>query len=603
MKLNQLIESKWFTRFFFCFSFAILFSVSDHYFGWTNFKSKDAGMVRSDAAGYYGYMPQWFIYKTKNFEFIDSIAKAYPNDGFEDNFGRTNEGTHTNKYFCGTAIMSSPFFLVGHAHAKIYGAKEDGYSWPYLLWVNIGALVYGLLGIFGIYRIGTYWKFNRSGIYLTLIAILFGTNLFYYTTIDIPYSHVYCFALNSWMIYSMLRWKDNLKSSWKWLFFIILGLGIINRPTNVLTVVFLPFLWDNWSSFWHWLIQLVKGYWKCTLLGILLVLAIIGLQVYNVYVQYGLIQFNVYTNEGFDHWKSPFIWSSLFGFNKGMFIYSPILLLIFPGCYFLYKWSKYRLLGFVISFGLIVYVISSWWCWWYGGAFGLRALVDYYALFALPILVLLGRTKPLVRWISIPFIGMTLFLYQTFDTQYKRNIIIYDGMDYNKFKLVFMQTEPRYMWLLFRDIDTLTSNFKVMGTETEFYNPILKSNGSTFSFKDKMAYELPTITLHFTPEQRKSIEMFAYKFDGQVFAFSDDIYLSLITRGYFNDGQVFEIDNPYGHVPSKIKQWCPVTCDVVSDWKIKDLDSVKITFNYTAKYSDIKLNKITWGTDHQAAEN
>jgi hypothetical protein len=31
---------------------------------------------------------------------------------------------------------------------------------------------------------------------------------------------------------------------------------------------------------------------------------------------------------------------------------------------------------------LNIYIIFSWWCWWYGGGFGQRAFIDSYALMA-----------------------------------------------------------------------------------------------------------------------------------------------------------------------------------------------------------------------------
>ena len=33
---------------------------------------------------------------------------------------------------------------------------------------------------------------------------------------------------------------------------------------------------------------------------------------------------------------------------------------------------------------LALYIFSSWWCWWFGGAFGYRSLVEFYALLAFP---------------------------------------------------------------------------------------------------------------------------------------------------------------------------------------------------------------------------
>lgn len=594
MRWIKLIESKSFTTFYFVFSFVVLFSISDHYFLWTNPKSDANRMVKSDAACYYGYMPQWFIYKTANFNFIDSIAKKYPHDGFEDNYGLYLPGKHTNKYFCGTAILSSPFFLIGHAQAIINGDDTDGYSKPYLLWVNIGSVFYAVFGIFGIYLLALRWGFRKWKIYFTLTAILYGTNLFYYSTIDIPYSHVYCFVVIVWVYYSFVRWKDDQSKAWKFIFFLLTGLAIIVRPTNILALAFIPFLWDNWKAFWFWFRDQIKVYWKSTLVGLIVLSVVVFMQFYNVYTQFGFFKFNVYSGEDFDNWKSPFIISTLFGFNKGMFIYSPVLLLMIPGLYFLYQWNSYRFIGFLVTFGLITYVISSWWCWWYGGAFGLRAYIDFYGLFAIPLLLLFEKANKFSWIITLPIVVIGLFLYQTFDTQYKRNIISYDGMSYEKFKLVFLKTEPRYNWLCFRNIDTLSTNFKPIHVEQKFIIPG-KKEGTYFNFDKKDFTQLPYVRIDL--QKLNDENVFAYRFEGEANIHGEGSYLSLITQGYKQGNKVFEMDHPYGHIPNKTNQWSPVFCDVVTDWPIKELDSVKVTFYYTSMYSEIKLKQLTWGSD------
>jgi hypothetical protein len=42
---------------------------------------------------------------------------------------------------------------------------------------------------------------------------------------------------------------------------------------------------------------------------------------------------------------------------------------------------------------LNIYIVSCWWCWWYGGSFGARALIQIYP------------------YLSISFAGMLHFLY------------------------------------------------------------------------------------------------------------------------------------------------------------------------------------------------
>jgi hypothetical protein len=38
----------------------------------------------------------------------------------------------------------------------------------------------------------------------------------------------------------------------------------------------------------------------------------------------------------------------------------------------------------LLIFALTVLIYSAWWCWWLGGAYGYRGMIDLYGLFAIP---------------------------------------------------------------------------------------------------------------------------------------------------------------------------------------------------------------------------
>lgn len=72
---------------------------SDRRYGWTRAAAKEATPIYSDAAGYYAFLPEWFIYDGNNFAFNDSIRLKYPDAGFEDGITRNEDNTFHNKYF------------------------------------------------------------------------------------------------------------------------------------------------------------------------------------------------------------------------------------------------------------------------------------------------------------------------------------------------------------------------------------------------------------------------------------------------------------------------------------------------------------------------
>ena len=80
----------------------------------------------------------------------------------------------------------------------------------------------------------------------------------------------------------------------------------------------------------------------------------------------------------------PHIIDGFLSFRKGWLIYTPIMIFGLGGI-FIAVYKRFEFALAVSIFTLInIYVILSWWCWWYGGGFGLRAFIDSYALLALP---------------------------------------------------------------------------------------------------------------------------------------------------------------------------------------------------------------------------
>jgi hypothetical protein len=71
------------------------------------------------------------------------------------------------------------------------------------------------------------------------------------------------------------------------------------------------------------------------------------------------------------------------------------------------KWS-------ILIFTIInIYVVFSWWCWWYGGTYGQRVMIESYALLIIPL-------AAFVKWVmdnkiivkSLFFIICIFFIYE-----------------------------------------------------------------------------------------------------------------------------------------------------------------------------------------------
>ncbi|HOT89793.1 MAG TPA: hypothetical protein PL028_09660, partial [Bacteroidales bacterium] len=148
-----------------------------------------------------------------------------------------------------------------------------------------------------------------------------------------------------------------------------------------------------------------------------------------------------YGDEGFN-FMSPQIFNILFSYKKGLFLYTPILLLSLTGAYFLWKNARFEFYSFFGFFFLITYILSSWWCWYYGGSFSSRVYVEYIAVFMILLGTLIERVNR--KWIRNMFISSIIALIvicqiQTY--QYRYYLIHWSEMTKEKYWDVFMKIE------------------------------------------------------------------------------------------------------------------------------------------------------------------
>jgi hypothetical protein len=146
--------------------------------------------------------------------------------------------------------------------------------------------------------------------------------------------------------------------------------------------------------------------------------------------------FYSYQDEHF-FFSHPHLLDGLFGFRKGWLIYTPLMVLAIV---FLFRlrprqWS----LGLSVFTFVNLYVVLSWWCWWYGGSYGQRALIESYAPLSLAMASgLEWMQQGSRRLVFIPAVLLTsLTIYQTL--QYKRGVLHYDAMTWKAYKGIFLR--------------------------------------------------------------------------------------------------------------------------------------------------------------------
>lgn len=220
---------------------------------------------------------------------------------------------------------------------------------------------------------------------------------------------------------------------------VILGLIVLVRPINILFILPIVILFKDqnlsWKAYFKQLFMPFSYIIPVVLGGVLIILP----QLIFWKFQTGSILSYSYGEEGF-FWLKPHIWDGLFSFRKGWFIYTPLMFFALFGMVRLYKTQRMSFWAIVVFLPPFLYVTFSWWCWWYGGSFGARTLIDILPFMALPLAVLIDWViERKWRWFIL-FIP-SFFVYVNFfqSWQYERKILHYDSMTREAYGLIFLK--------------------------------------------------------------------------------------------------------------------------------------------------------------------
>ena len=397
-----------------------------------------------DVKSYYSYLPAYFI--------DHDIAISTWEDQYPD-FNKywpvyVGNDKFVIKTTLGVSIFYSPFFAVANLLAEPLGYPADGFSKPYALAILLSGAFFAWLGLLVLQRfLLRYYRDKVVAVTLAIIGLT--TTLYWYATYEAPMSHSYSFFLFSVFLYLTDKWYEKI-SWWKSLLIgIVFGMIVLVRPSNGLVVfVFLLYGIKKWKDIPE-RIKLFAKHWY----HFLIVIAMVGLVMLPQLLYWKEITGNwiyySYRDEGF-FWGDPKIIEVLFGYRKGLFIYTPVLLVSLVGLAGLWKKERGMFWPLTIFFILNVYVISSWWCWWYGGSYGLRAFVESYAFLAVPVACFISWIGEMRNRIRIPIYVIVLLLSarSAFHTiQYYNGVIHYEGMTKKAFYHTFWKVkQPKDYW-------------------------------------------------------------------------------------------------------------------------------------------------------------
>jgi hypothetical protein len=225
---------------------------------------------------------------------------------------------------------------------------------------------------------------------ISILTIFFGSNVFYYTTLEPALSHQPSFFIICFLLY----WTNKFKFSNKNL--IIFGLisGLFTTVRLADSILLIPLLFN-----------LKLNYKRIMLIGFGFLIGMTP-QLYSQFYYYGNIFINPYLIGASGHWSANLghIFVYLFSFKRGLFIWSPIYLV---GIYGLYKLKK-RIILYSI---LLLTLIGSFWSAYLSAGFGQRLIFSATPFFAIGIADVYKKITLKNRsWLSFFFISWNIFM-------------------------------------------------------------------------------------------------------------------------------------------------------------------------------------------------
>jgi hypothetical protein len=394
--------------------------------------------IRSDGFSYYVYLPSWFIFHDPTFETLsrDCCGGAFPQWSTLYRWPAT--GAWMNPHPMAIAIMASPFFLVAHALTRWSNLSPDGFSLYYQVITGLAGAFYLGLGVWFLRRV-LRRHFDPGVTFATLAAIVWGTNLFHYATYDSLFSHVYAFCLFAALLDLTPRWLERPSAGRSAALGLVAGLLVITRLAHVLLLLFVVLYGVTSVATLRTRATFVKEQWRPVLIlaGCVALVLLPQLAMYRHATGQWLA-----SPYGPNWWfvGSPKILEVLFSTQKGLFFWSPLLLLSVAGFQFLPKYAPQISLPTQIVLLVQVYMVASWFDWQFGGSYGHRAFTDVLPVFAIGLAALFARVRR-TRWRLAVSVAATLAVALSIVQmiQYWLRIIPFSGTTWETYRSIFLR--------------------------------------------------------------------------------------------------------------------------------------------------------------------
>jgi len=470
-----------------------------------------------DVFGYYLYLPSLVIHHDPglhDISWVNQINEQYKASPTLYQISKTSAGNWVIRFYSGIAILYAPFFLVGHLYALSSSYPADGFSLPYQWAIIISGIFYTLLGVWFMRKVLLEF-FSDKIVAITMILLFIGSNLFFFTTIGNDAPHVYIFTLVTALLYFTIRWHTSPRLITAACIGFITGLTAISRASGLLAIL-IPLLWgiDNLSALKE-KINLLKRHHRDVLVLIIAAALSVLPQILYWKVNAGEFIYNAYDDaqSGLDIFNPRFIYV-LFGFRKGFYLYSTMMIFATIGFIQLFRSNRKIFLAILVFFLANLYLIAS-----YSSlvSFGWRAFIELHAVLAIPLGYFVSSVfqyKKMQKYaiLFLLFLVLVLNLFKTYQTF--KGVIDGSRMTREYYLATFFKTRSteadRELLLIRRSEESKEfftgedkyqkKNLVVMDYENLSGNDT-KNLEDSIVYRGKYSYELDSVTI-WTPAFR-----------------------------------------------------------------------------------------------------
>jgi hypothetical protein len=407
--------------------------------------------IRSDGYSYYVYLPAWFLYNDSSLNAVarDCCGGEFP--GFTAIIRWPGTRRWVNAHPIGVAILQAPFFLFGHGLTKWSNLSPDGFTLYYQHAAGLAGVFWAIAGLFVLRRL-LMRHFSDAVTAATLLALLFGTNLYHYATYDSSYSHAYSFFLFASFLYVVDRWWDSRlgplpradrhapRRDLSILLGLLAGLIVLTRHTNALLLLIFPLYGVTDTASLRAASNSLANHWRelARMAGVFGLVLLPQLLIYHDATGHFLV--SSYGTLGF-RFDSPQIWGVLFSVQKGVFFWSPLLLAAVAGFALEHRATRKLVLAAAIVMAADIYLIASWWDWQFGASYGHRGFVDTLPLLAMGLAAFFewsarGRQRMvIVVVVATAFVFLSIFQM----LQYWNGVMPMSDLTWDQYRAVFLR--------------------------------------------------------------------------------------------------------------------------------------------------------------------